>query len=81
MQVSTDSGATWVAATSATFAAGQTNNVRVRVPIINDALDETGETFTLDGHDERRRDRKRQCDRHGHDHRQRRDADAGRSTT
>ena len=49
MQVSTDSGASWVSATSATFAAGQTDNVRVRVPIINDALDETGETFSLVG--------------------------------
>ncbi len=47
MQVSTDSGATWVGATSATFAPGQTANVQVRVPIINDALDEANETFNL----------------------------------
>jgi T1SS-143 domain-containing protein len=47
MQVSTDGGATWVNATSATFAPGQTNNVRVRIPVINDLLDEIDETFSL----------------------------------
>jgi Ca2+-binding RTX toxin-like protein len=47
MQVSTDSGVTWVSATSATFAPGQTNNVRVRVPVVNDLLDENDETFNL----------------------------------
>jgi hypothetical protein len=47
MQVSTDGGATWTNGTSATFAAGQTNNIRVRIPVVNDLLDENDETFSL----------------------------------
>ncbi|MGB8168786.1 MAG: Calx-beta domain-containing protein, partial [Chthoniobacteraceae bacterium] len=46
LQVSTDGGTTWVSATTATIAAGSTS-VLVRTPIVNDALDEAAETFTL----------------------------------
>ncbi|MGB8166059.1 MAG: Calx-beta domain-containing protein [Chthoniobacteraceae bacterium] len=46
LQVSTDGGATWVDAATATIAAGSTS-VLVRTPILNDALDEAAETFTL----------------------------------
>ena len=46
LEVSTDGGATWTSATSATFAAGATS-VLARTPITSDALDETDETFTL----------------------------------
>ncbi len=46
MQVSTDGGATWTAATTATIAAGQTS-VLVRTPVINDILVESNETFNL----------------------------------
>ncbi|MEY2876383.1 MAG: hypothetical protein RLZZ373_3754, partial [Pseudomonadota bacterium] len=46
LQVSTDGGTTWADATSATFAAGKTS-VLVRTPVIADALDDSGETFTL----------------------------------
>jgi hypothetical protein len=46
LQVSTDGGTTWADATSATFAAGKTS-VLVRTPVIVDAFDDSGETFTL----------------------------------
>jgi hypothetical protein len=46
LEVSTDGGATWSAATSATIAAGSTS-VLVRTPITDDLLDEAAETFTL----------------------------------
>jgi Calx-beta domain/Bacterial Ig domain/RTX calcium-binding nonapeptide repeat (4 copies)/von Willebrand factor type A domain/Bacterial cadherin-like domain len=46
LQVSTDGGTTWADATSATFAAGKTS-VLVRTPVVVDALDDSGETFTL----------------------------------
>jgi hypothetical protein len=46
LQVSTDGGTTWAAATSATFAAGATS-VLVRAPIVQDTIDEANETFTL----------------------------------
>ena len=46
MEVSTDGGATWTPATNATIAPG-TTSVLVRTTIVNDALDETAETFTL----------------------------------
>jgi uncharacterized repeat protein (TIGR01451 family) len=46
LQVSTDGGATWADAGSATIAAGQTS-VLVRTPITDDALNEAAETFTL----------------------------------
>ncbi len=46
LQVSTDGGASWVEATSVTFAPGATA-VLVRTPIASDALDEAAETFTL----------------------------------
>ena len=46
LQVSTDGGVTWADAASATIAAGSTS-VLVRTPIVNDALDENAETFTL----------------------------------
>ncbi|MED5620099.1 immunoglobulin-like domain-containing protein [Ideonella sp. BN130291] len=46
LEVSTDGGANWTAASSATIAAGATS-VLVRVPITSDALDEANETFTL----------------------------------
>jgi hypothetical protein len=46
LQVSTDGGTTWTNATTATIAAGSTS-VLVRTPIINDALDEANETFSL----------------------------------
>jgi Ca2+-binding RTX toxin-like protein len=48
MQVSVDGGLTWASATSATFAAGQTS-VQIRVPVIDDLLDENNETFSLIG--------------------------------
>ncbi len=46
LQVSTNGGTTWTNATSATFAAGATS-VLVRTPIIDDALNEANETFSL----------------------------------
>ncbi|NYG34495.1 type I secretion C-terminal target domain-containing protein [Sphaerotilus montanus] len=46
LQVSTDGGTTWTDATTATFAAGKTS-VLVRTPLVADALDDSGETFTL----------------------------------
>ncbi len=46
LEVSTDGGATWNAATSATIAAGATS-VLVRAPIVGDTLDEPDETFAL----------------------------------
>ena len=46
LEVSTDGGTTWVAASSVTIAAYQTS-VLVRTPVANDTLDETNETFTL----------------------------------
>ncbi|WP_310461073.1 Calx-beta domain-containing protein [Sphaerotilus sp.] len=46
LQVSTDGGATWADATTATFAPGKTG-VLVRTPVVVDTLDDSGETFTL----------------------------------
>uniref|UniRef100_UPI003FA2AD5C Calx-beta domain-containing protein n=1 Tax=Sphaerotilus montanus TaxID=522889 RepID=UPI003FA2AD5C len=46
LQVSTDGGTTWTDATTVTFAAGKTS-VLVRTPLVADALDDSGETFTL----------------------------------
>jgi surface adhesion protein len=46
LQVSTDGGANWTNATSATFAAGATS-VLVRSAITNDTLDEPNESFSL----------------------------------
>nr|WP_295772086.1 type I secretion C-terminal target domain-containing protein [Rhodoferax sp.] len=46
LQVSTDGGGTWFNATTATIAAGLTS-ILVRTPIIQDALIEADETFTL----------------------------------
>ena len=46
LEVSTDNGTTWNAATSATIAPGSTH-VLVRTPIINDTLSEAAENFTL----------------------------------
>ncbi len=46
LQVSTNGGASWADATSATIAAGQTS-LLVRTPIVNDTLDENTETFSL----------------------------------
>ena len=46
IEVSTNGGATWVTATSATLVAGATS-LLARVPIVNDSLDENNETFTL----------------------------------
>src|SRR5207248_1549866 len=46
LQVSTDGGATWADATSVTFVPSVTS-ILVRTPIVNDALDENAETFTL----------------------------------
>ncbi|WP_295006694.1 Calx-beta domain-containing protein, partial [uncultured Dechloromonas sp.] len=46
LQYSTNGGATWTTGTSATIAAGSTS-ILVRVPIVNDILDEANETFTL----------------------------------
>lgn len=46
LQVSTNGGTTWTDATTATFAAGKTS-VLVRTPLVADALDDSGETFTL----------------------------------
>ena len=46
LQVSTDNGNTWSNASSVIIAAG-TTSVIVRTPIINDALDENNETFSL----------------------------------
>ncbi|WP_413699249.1 Calx-beta domain-containing protein [Psychromonas sp. KJ10-10] len=46
MQVSTDAGVTWTNATSATIVAGETS-VLVRIPTIDDAIDESAENFTL----------------------------------
>lgn len=46
LQVSTDAGATWVDATTVTFAPGMTR-VMVRTPVVADTLDDSGETFTL----------------------------------
>ncbi|MEQ1852782.1 MAG: Calx-beta domain-containing protein, partial [Chthoniobacteraceae bacterium] len=46
LQVSTDGGTTWADATGATIAAGGTS-VLVRTPVVNDALNEAPETFTL----------------------------------
>jgi large repetitive protein len=46
IQVSFDNGATWTNATSATIPAGSTSFV-VRTPVIDDALNEFNETFSL----------------------------------
>ncbi|MBT9540724.1 immunoglobulin-like domain-containing protein, partial [Thiobacillus sp.] len=46
LEVSTDGGTIWLAATSATFPANQTS-VLVRTPIASDALDEASENFSL----------------------------------
>jgi Ca2+-binding RTX toxin-like protein len=46
LQVSTNGGASWVNATSATFAPGATS-VLVRTPIVNDNTAETNENFSL----------------------------------
>lgn len=46
LQVSTDGGFSWIDATSATIAAGETS-VLVRTPIIGDGVSESAETFTL----------------------------------
>ena len=46
LEVSTDGGTNWNAATRATIAAGKTS-VLVRTPIIDDTLNEAPETFTL----------------------------------
>ena len=46
IQVSTDNGTTWTTSTTATFSAGNTS-VLVRVPLLQDSLNESNETFTL----------------------------------
>ena len=46
LQVSTNAGGPWADAGSATIAAGATS-VFARTPVVNDALDENAETFTL----------------------------------
>ncbi len=46
LEVSTDGGTTWAAASSASIAAGATS-VLVRAPIVGDTLDELDEGFTL----------------------------------
>ena len=46
LQVSTDNGVTWTPSAAATFAPGATA-VLVRAPIIDDLLDELGETFSV----------------------------------
>ena len=46
IEVSTDGGTTWNAASSATIAAGS-SSVLVRAPILDDSLNEASETFTL----------------------------------
>ncbi len=46
LEVSTDGGATWMAATSATIPAGATS-LLVRTPISDDSIDEPTETFDL----------------------------------
>ncbi|MEA1988815.1 MAG: Ig-like domain-containing protein, partial [Pseudomonadota bacterium] len=46
MEVSTDGGTTWSPATSATIAAG-TTSVLVKVPTVEDTIDEFDEQFTL----------------------------------
>ena len=46
LQVSLDNGATWTNATTVTLPAG-TTSVLVRTPLVNDALNEAAETFTL----------------------------------
>ncbi len=46
LQVSLDGGTTWTNATSATIPAGSTSFL-VRTPVINDALNEFNETFSL----------------------------------
>ncbi|MBC3876161.1 hypothetical protein, partial [Undibacterium flavidum] len=46
LQVSTDGGATWGNATTATIAAGSTS-VLVRTPITDDLINEVTETFDL----------------------------------
>ena len=46
LEVSTDGGTTWAPAAGAIFAPGSTS-LLVRTPIVNDALDEFSEAFTL----------------------------------
>ena len=46
LEVSTNGGTNWTPATTATIAAGQ-SSVLVRTPVIDDALNEAPETFTL----------------------------------
>jgi len=46
IQVSTDNGVTWTNASSVSIPPGSTS-VLVRTPVINDTLDENGETFSL----------------------------------
>ena len=46
LEVSTDGGATWTPASTATFAPNATS-VLVRVPLVNDLVNEAIETFTL----------------------------------
>ena len=46
IEYSTNGGSTWTAGTSATIPAGQAS-ILVRTPVVNDALDEANETFTL----------------------------------
>ncbi len=46
LETSTSAGGPWAAATTASFAAG-TTSIFVRTPIIDDAIDENSETFTL----------------------------------
>ncbi|HEX8296047.1 MAG TPA: Ig-like domain-containing protein [Chthoniobacteraceae bacterium] len=48
IEVSTNGGGAWISSTSASFAP-TTTSVLVRTPIINDALDENPEAFTLTG--------------------------------
>ena len=76
LQVSTDNGATWINATSATIAAG-TTSVLVRTPITDDALDEAAENFTLTAQRTGGPISRRERGGHGDDQRQRCDAVAG----
>ncbi|MDP3608640.1 MAG: Calx-beta domain-containing protein, partial [Methylophilus sp.] len=46
IQISTDGGASWTTASNGSIAAGNTS-VLVRVPVINDTVNEPNETFTL----------------------------------
>ena len=74
LEVSTDAGATWTPATSATFAPGATS-VLVRAPVVNDAIDELDETFSLSATTTAGTTVQPQCQRHCHHRRQRRRAD------